>query len=174
MKRIVLDLLMVLKYLHGQCKVIHRDLNPSNILITFDFDIKVTDFGLSHEIAQGLNREKAFEGTLAYSSPETIENVSVDEKADIWSLGCVAYELVELRQAFQSTNPLTLAKMIANGEFTAPIKEETHEKLWLLIMRCLEVDPKTRPSVEEILQDWMDELVEYNCVLKQKLSYCQP
>lgn len=161
---------MVLKYLHSHCKVMHRDLNPSNIMITFDLCIKVTDFGLSQEITQGLNKEKAFEGTLAYSSPETIENVAVDDKADIWSLGCVVYELIELKQAFQSTNPLTLAKMISNGEFTPPQKDTTNPKLWSLVMQCLIVSPEDRPSVSDLLVGWIDELVEYNCNLKVKLS----
>lgn len=168
--RIVLDLLMVLKYLHNHCKVMHRDLNPSNILIDFNLSIKVTDFGLSQDITQGLNREKAFEGTLAYSSPETIENVTADDKADIWSLGCVIYELIELRQTFQSTNPLTLAKMITHGEFQPPKKDTTNPKLYNLVMDCLTVNPEDRPCVSDLLVNWIDEMIDYNCTLKTKLT----
>lgn len=169
--RVTLDLLMVLRYLHCQCEVIHRDINPSNIMITFDLDIKVTDFGLSQDITKGLSKDKAFEGTLAYSSPETIENIEVSDKADIWSLGCVVYELLESKQAFQSSNPLTLAKMISNGEYSEPnFYSERTEKLAELIVKCLTIDPSRRPGIKELLKDWVDEIVDYNADLKQRLS----
>lgn len=168
--KVTLDLFMVLRYLHCKCGVVHRDINPSNIMITFDLDIKVTDFGLSQEITKGLSKDKAFEGTLAYSSPETIENIEVTDKADIWSLGCVIYELLESKQAFHSTNPLTLAKMIAHGEYELPsFDTNKKEKLAELIIKCLTIDPKHRPNITELLKDWIDEVVDYNTQLKLKL-----
>lgn len=171
MIKVTLDLFMVLRYLHCQSGVIHRDINPSNIMITFDLEIKVTDFGLSQDITKGLSKDKAFEGTLAYSSPETIENIEVSDKADIWSLGCVVYELLESKQAFQSSNPLTLAKMISNGEYNIPeFNSKKSEKLVHLIIQCLTIDSKARPNITQLLKDWIEEIVDYNAELKMKLT----
>ena len=160
---LLLDLLMVLKYLHKDCGIVHKDLNPSNILITFDFCLKVTDFGLSQDITHGLSREKTFEGTLAYSAPEMIENTSVDQKADIWSLGCVLYELLAFEPPFHSSNPLTLAKLISNCEFD-PLPDS---KLARIAHSCLVKALQDRPDASEVLLSLIDELVDYNTSLKK-------
>lgn len=66
--QVVLDIMSVLKYLHCDKKIMHRDLNPSNIMITFDYRLKLTDFGLSTQFYESLNKNETFVGTLAYSS----------------------------------------------------------------------------------------------------------
>lgn len=66
--QIVLDIMSVLKYLHSDKKILHRDLNPANIMITFDYRVKLTDFGLSTGFYKSLNKNITFAGTLAYSS----------------------------------------------------------------------------------------------------------
>lgn len=161
---LLLDLLMVLKYLHRDCGLVHKDLNPANILLTFDFCLKLSDFGLSQDLAQGLSREKTFEGTLAYSAPEMVENTSVDQKADIWSLGCVLYEMLAFEPPFQSSNPLTLAKQITSCEYR-PLPEDS--KLARIAQRCLAKHPQDRPDASEILLSLIDELVDYNTSLKK-------
>ena len=161
---LLLDLLMVLKYLHRDCGLVHKDLNPANILLTFDFVLKLSDFGLSQDLAHGLSREKTFEGTLAYSAPEMIENTSVDHKADIWSLGCVLYELLAFEPPFHSSNPLALAKQIASCEFL-PLREDS--KLARIAQRCLAKLPQDRPEASELLLSLIDELVDYNTSLKK-------
>ena len=55
---------------------------------------------------------KSFVGTLIYTCPEIVENKQYTEKADIWSFGCILYELLKLKPAFSSNNPLTLASKI--------------------------------------------------------------
>jgi NIMA (never in mitosis gene a)-related kinase len=59
----------------------------------------------------------SFVGTLVYSCPEIIENLPYNEGADVWALGCIAYELVTLKSTFISKNPLVLAKKICSVEY---------------------------------------------------------
>jgi serine/threonine protein kinase len=66
--QITLDMLSALKYLHIDKKIMHRDINPSNVMMSYDYKIKVTDFGLSSNLCNSLAKDEAFLGTLAYSS----------------------------------------------------------------------------------------------------------
>ena len=116
MWKILICLLSVLRYLHMEKKIIHRDLNPSNIMIDNKFNIRVTDFGLAKNIASTNTNKmgQSFVGTVAYSAPEIVQRQDYNEKADIWSLGCILHELLCLKAPFSGNNPLLLAKVIVN------------------------------------------------------------
>ena len=147
----VLEIVSVLKYLHHDKQLIHKDLNPSNIMLTYDLSTKVTDFGLSHEVSSAVAKDKTFEGTLAYSSPEMVENTVLNEKADIWSLGCVVYELMSFSPCFSSGNPLSLAKAITTGDYKK-LKPDSPQnaKLCILVENSIQVDPSKRSSILEV------------------------
>lgn len=104
----------VLRYLHIEKKVIHRDLNPSNIMVDSKFNVKVADFGLAKNIMGPSQINQSFVGTLIYSCPQIVQNQSYSEKADIWSLGCIIFELMTLKPPFAGNNPLLLAKNIVS------------------------------------------------------------
>jgi len=89
--RFLISLLSVLRYLHFDKLIIHRDLNPSNIMVDNKNNLKVADFGLAKGISQSLNANNSFVGTLVYSCPQIVQNQTYNEKADIWSLGCIIY-----------------------------------------------------------------------------------
>lgn len=96
----------------------HRDLAPSNILIDGDFNIKLADFGLAKKWGtQSASVMKSFVGTILYSCPEIVQSQAYTEKADIWSLGCIIYELITFTQPFSAGNPLTVAKKIVDGDY---------------------------------------------------------
>jgi NIMA (never in mitosis gene a)-related kinase len=82
-------------------------------------------------------------------SPEQITESGYDEKSDIWSLGCVLYELCQLSPPFEATNHLSLANKIMAGNF-APISPKYSSELSNLITSMLNVDPRRRPTIEEI------------------------
>lgn len=83
-------------------KILHRDLKPGNIFLDLNSDVKLGDFGL----ARVLNNESQFAfthvGTPYYMSPEQIHDQKYNEKSDIWSLGCIIYELCALHPPFQA------------------------------------------------------------------------
>jgi len=78
-------------------KIVHRDLNPSNIMVDKELNIKLVDFGLSKSLQNSQNLMNSFVGTLIYTCPEIVQNQPYDDKADIWSLGCIIYELISLK-----------------------------------------------------------------------------
>ncbi len=96
--------------------IVHRDLKPANIKITPDSIVKVLDFGLAKAIrppedapelrhspafTMGCTKDGVLLGTAAYMSPEQVRGQAVDNRADIWAFGCVLYEMLSGRRAFQ-------------------------------------------------------------------------
>ena len=81
-------------------KIIHRDLKPANIFLTFDKNLKIGDFG----VAKGLDRTSGlastFAGTIVYIAPEIHGGEKYDNTADLWSLGCIIFEIATLKKAF--------------------------------------------------------------------------
>ena len=84
-------------------------------------------------------------------SPEQIHETEYDEKTDIWSLGCVIYELVSLAPPFQAGNHLALAQKILDGKISR-VPERYSEDLQEVIQWMLKTDAKDRPSVEEMIK----------------------
>jgi NIMA (never in mitosis gene a)-related kinase len=74
--RFLISLLSVLRYLHFEKFIIHRDLNPNNIMVDNKNNIKVADFGLAKSISQSLSPNNSFVGTLVYSCPQIVQNQS--------------------------------------------------------------------------------------------------
>jgi len=138
---IVIQLVAALRYLHEDKKIVHRDLAPSNILIDSDFNIKLADFGLAQQFStSGASVMRSFMGTIMYSCPEIVQSQCYTNKADIWSLGCIIYEVMALHQPFSGNNPLSIAKMIVDGEYE-PISPDSYSPLLLHIVQlCMTAD----------------------------------
>ena len=93
-------------------RVVHRDIAPSNIMIEKQKYIKLADFGLAKQRGLQNSMMKSFVGTITYSCPEIVQSQPYTEKADIWSLGCVMYELMMRKPPWVAQNPLTMAKKV--------------------------------------------------------------
>ena len=78
-------------------KIIHRDLKPENIFMNKNMEIKIGDFGISKQLNKEYTLTKNKLGTEYYIAPEIIKEGKYNEKSDIWSLGCIIYELFNLR-----------------------------------------------------------------------------
>lgn len=126
----------------------HRDLAPSNILIDSDFNIKLADFGLAKKFGtNSVSVMKSFVGTILYSCPEIVQSQTYTNKADIWSLGCIIYELMTFSQPFNASNPLTIAKKIVDGEYIR-INQDNYSPLLIDIVRkCMTADQTKRPNI---------------------------
>ncbi|KYQ89875.1 putative protein serine/threonine kinase [Tieghemostelium lacteum] len=133
--------------------ILHRDLKTQNIFLTIidnRYLIKLGDFG----IAKILNSETSFArtviGTPYYLSPEICEDRPYDHKSDVWSLGCVLYELATLKHAFNANSLPALIMKILKGTYP-PVPSYYSSDLRSLISTMLQTDPKKRPSITEIL-----------------------
>jgi len=136
-------------------KILHRDLKPSNIFFDANNNVKLGDFGLSRIIKTDTDDSQMMAatnvGTPYYMSPEQVHEKHYDEKTDIWSTGCVIYELVSLMPPFTAKNHLALAQKIITGKIER-IPERYSEDLQEVIESMLRVDPNERPTVEDLIK----------------------
>ncbi|GLE03250.1 hypothetical protein PINS_up019176 [Pythium insidiosum] len=110
-----IQMAMAIKYLHEQ-RILHRDLKTSNIFLTTENVIKLGDFGIAKTLDSTLDQAKTVVGTPYYMSPEVCESKPYSYASDVWSLGCVLYEMLALRHAFEAPNILTLILKIVQQE----------------------------------------------------------
>ena len=129
--------------------VIHRDISPQNIFITKDRRIKVMDFGIATAFKRGDRKGKAGGainfGTPAYLAPERTSRADNDPRSDLYSLGCVLYELVTGQPPFSAETPRAVLMLHRRAPVIPPSKKvEIPKGLEDIIMKLLEKNPDDR------------------------------
>jgi serine/threonine-protein kinase len=150
--------------------LVHRDIKPANIQVCrmgqyFDY-VKVLDFGLvkthgpAGEVDPGLTAPNTVTGTPAYLSPESALGEPVDQRTDIYALGCVAYWMLTGRYVFTGNSPM---QIVARHVNTAPAPPSTHSAFDIspgldeLVLACLKKKSSDRPSTARELCDRLGE-----------------
>lgn len=117
---VVAQLTLALKEYHRQSDgghtVLHGDLKPANVFLDGKQNVKLGDFGLARILNHDMSFAKTFVGTPYYMSPEQMNHMSYNEKSDMWSLGCLLYELCALMPPFTASNQKELAGKIREGK----------------------------------------------------------
>lgn len=139
-----------LYHMHSE-KILHRDLKTLNIFLTKDNKIKIGDLGVAKILEDFDNFVTSKVGTPYYLSPEVCEDRPYNSKSDIWSLGCILYELCTLAHPFEAKNQAALLLKIIKGKYES-IPKIYSRSLAEIVHSCLMKDFKKRPSVKSILQ----------------------
>ena len=118
--RIAADTCAGLHYAHGN-GVVHRDVSPQNILVSFDGAVKLVDFGIA-KAAHQMNRTRpgVIKGKYAYMSPEQVEGRTLDGRSDVFNMGIVLYELVTGVPLFRRDDAMQAMKQIRSGKLVPP------------------------------------------------------
>ncbi|CAF2765027.1 unnamed protein product [Rotaria sp. Silwood2] len=162
---------LALKHVHDR-KVLHRDIKSQvnvtkekfpcesflfvnlsfqNVFLTRDGSAKLGDFGISKVLNTTCELARTQIGTPYYLSPEICQQKPYNNKSDVWSLGCVLYELTTLKHAFDANNMNGLIMRIVRGSYN-PIPSKFSADLRTLIASMLKREPRERPSVNTILR----------------------
>ena len=163
--RIITQVCEAMDYAHKNA-VLHRDLKPNNIVICTDAEnevVKVIDFGLAKLIArderefQKLTQTGTLLGSVQYMSPELCAGITLDQRADIYSLGCVLYECITGHLPHESDNPIGLMHKHVNEAVKKPsllIKTQLPDRLDEVILKAVERDVLLRyQSMAEFRDD---------------------
>uniref|UniRef100_A0A8D0B8L2 non-specific serine/threonine protein kinase n=1 Tax=Salvator merianae TaxID=96440 RepID=A0A8D0B8L2_SALMN len=138
------------KYIHNR-RVLHRDIKSTNIFLTQNGKVKLGDFGSALLLTSPMAYACSYIGTPYYMPPEIWENSPYNNKSDIWSLGCILYELCTLKHPFQANSWKQLILKICKGYYNPLPSHYTYE-LRYLIKQMFKKDPKNRPSASTILR----------------------
>lgn len=139
--------LRALQVLH-QHNICHRDLKAANTFLAEDGSIKIGDMNVSKRMKQGRLHTQI--GTPYYMSPEIWNNCPYDERCDIWSLGCMIYELAALRPPFLGDSFAALKRSVVVGRYPS-LPPVFSESLSTVISIMLRVSPTQRPTAAQLL-----------------------
>ncbi|HET9299457.1 MAG TPA: serine/threonine-protein kinase [Candidatus Polarisedimenticolaceae bacterium] len=140
---------------HGR-GIVHRDVKPGNILITEVGFVKITDFGIARITSSHLTLDSTELGTPRYMSPEQVEGRDLDGRADLFSLGVIAYQLLTGATPFEGDSAVTLAYQVVHGVPRRPsqVAPELPAGVDLVLERMLHKDPARRyPSGAAFVAD---------------------
>ena len=143
-----LDYAHKLKDFQGKSlNIIHRDISPQNVFLTYEGDVKIVDFGIAKAASQStITQVGMIKGKVAYMSPEQAAGKVIDLRSDIFAAGILLYELVAGGRMFKGDDTLQILSKVREAEFTplGTLKSGLPEKLYDIVAKALAKDPEDR------------------------------
>jgi eukaryotic-like serine/threonine-protein kinase len=137
--------------------IIHRDVKPGNIMLTPNGDVKVMDFGIARATtSESLTQTATVLGTATYFSPEQAQGEPVDARSDVYSLGCVLYEMLTGQPPFTGDSPVAIAYKHVREDPVAPsrLNKDIPPHLDAIVMKAMAKNPANRyQSAAEMADD---------------------
>jgi eukaryotic-like serine/threonine-protein kinase len=128
-------------------EVVHRDVSPQNVFVTYDGRVKLVDFGVAKTLAASHHtRPGAIKGKLAYMAPEQLQCAAVDRRADLFAVGVMLWEILAGRRMWQGKTEVDIVSHLANGRQFPPLPLDANlpTALDTICMRALDPDPESR------------------------------
>jgi serine/threonine protein kinase len=141
--------------------IVHRDVSPSNLLVSYEGSVKVADFGIAKAAAFGDTRTRSLRGKLAYMSPEQCQSAPLDRRSDVFSLGTVLYELTTGRRLFRDESEFVTMRRIVEEDAPPPsrIALGYPPDLERVVVKALRREPAERFQSAQELQLALEDLV---------------
>ncbi|HOX45528.1 MAG TPA: serine/threonine-protein kinase [Myxococcota bacterium] len=143
--------------------IVHRDISPQNILVTFDGASKIIDFGIARAMAgASKTRTGVIKGKCAYMSPEQVQAESLDGRSDLFSLGVVMYELITGRRLFKRDTEMATLEAVIRTSIPPPTKLDPSvpKPVEELVLRALQRSPKKRFQTAQEMQLAVEEVMQ--------------
>jgi beta-lactam-binding protein with PASTA domain len=176
--KMIRDLLSALDYAHKQ-GIVHRDIKPANVMLTPNGGVKVMDFGIARAVADTsatMTQTAAVIGTAQYLSPEQARGETVDARSDLYSTGCLLYELLVGRPPFIGDSPVSVAYQHVREAPQPPsqLDPEITPEIDAVLMKALAKDPAERYQTAKEMKDDISRLLAGQQTTAQRTTAVVP
>ncbi|KAK3011260.1 hypothetical protein RJ639_010611 [Escallonia herrerae] len=149
--KMALDVARGMNCLHTSLPtIVHRDLKSPNLLVDKNWNVKVSDFGLSRLKHNTFLSSKSTAGTPEWMAPEVLRNENSNEKCDVYSFGIILWELATLRLPWTGMNPMQVVGAVGFQNRRLDIPKEVDPLVARIIWECWQTDPNLRPSFAQL------------------------
>ncbi len=152
--------------------IIHRDVSPSNVLISFEGEVKIGDFGVARaRQRESTTKSGTLKGKLGYMSPEQVNGEAIDQRADLFSAGILLYEMLAMNRLFHGKTDIETLMMVRDckvDEKVARLPDSVDSSLRAILLRALAPDPNARyQTATEFIEALLDYMFNHKIRLTQ-------
>ncbi len=143
--------------------IVHRDVSPSNVLVTTEGNVKLIDFGIARAAARtSVTHGKAIKGKVGYMAPEQCLGQAVDRRTDVFALGIMLWELTVLERLFVAESDLAVMNLVANGQITPPSdrRPDYPPALEQIVLQALAPEPEDRYPTALALMETVEDYAQ--------------